>query len=73
MITLMLLVVIFLRLSEDAKSKSIHFAFISAILAPLSLLLAYFYGAVFIYGWIGLFVLWHLFAFYFACTIVRKL
>jgi len=73
MITLMLLVVIFIRVEEDRKSKLIHVVFLSAILAPLSLLLGYFYGVVFIYAWISLFVLWHLCAFYFVLAIFRKL
>jgi len=73
MITLMLLVVIFIRVTKSRDSKMIHLAFLSAILAPVSLLLGYFYGAVFINLWIGLFVLWHLFALYFAVAIFRKL
>ena len=73
MITLMLLVVIFIRVEEERKSKLIHLAFLSAILAPLSLLLGYFYGVVFIYAWIGLFVLWLLCAFYFVLAMFRKL
>lgn len=73
MITLMLLVVIFIRVAEEGKTKMIHLAFLSAILAPLSLLLAYFYGEIFIDLWIGLFMLWHLCAFYFVLVIFRKL
>ncbi len=73
MITLMLLVVIFIRVVHDSKTKLIHLAFLSAILAPLSLLLGYFYAEVFISLWIGFFILWHLCALYFAVTIFRKL
>lgn len=74
MITLMLLVVIFIRVTQVQKTKMIHLAFISAILAPLSLLLStFFYGEVFIDLWIGLFILWHLSAFYFVVVIFRKL
>ncbi|NOR56228.1 MAG: hypothetical protein GQ531_08475 [Sulfurovum sp.] len=73
MITLMLLVVIFMRVAHDAKTKLIHLAFLSAIMAPIALLLGYFYAEVFISLWIGLFILWHLCALYFAMTIFRKL
>jgi len=73
MITLMLLVVIFIRVTNSRDSKVIHLAFLSAILAPLSLLLGYFYGASFIYLWIGFFILWHVFALYFVVAIFRKL
>jgi len=73
MITLMLLVVIFIRVVHKRKNKLIHVAFLSAVLAPLCLLLGYFYGAAFIYLWIAFFILWHLTALYFAFSIFRKL
>ena len=73
MITLMLLVVIYIRLSKERTNKMIHLAFLSAILAPFSLLFGYFYGEIFIFLWLGLFVLWHLCALYFSVIIFRKL
>lgn len=73
MITLMLLVVIYIRLSKERKNKMIHLAFLSAILAPVSLLLGYFFGEIFIFLWLGLFVVWHLCALYFSLMIFRKL
>ena len=73
MITLMLLVVIYIRLSKDRKNKMIHLAFLSAIFAPISLLFGYFFGEIFIFMWLGLFVLWHVFALYFSVIIFRKL
>jgi len=73
MITLMLLVVIYIRVSKDSKNKMIHLAFLSAILAPVSLLIGYFYGEIFIFLWLGLFVVWHLCALYFSVKIFRKL
>jgi len=73
MITLMLLVVMYIRVSKERKNKMIHLTFLSAILAPFSLLLGYFYGEVFIFLWLGLFVMWHLFALYFSLKIFRKL
>lgn len=73
MITLMLLVVIYIRISKDRKNKMIHVAFLSAILAPLSLLLAYFYGETFVFLWLGMFIVWHICALYFSVIIFRKL
>jgi len=73
MITLMLLVVIYIRLTQNGKNKMIHVAFITAILAPLSLLLGYFYGDIFIFLWLVLFIVWHLCALYFSLKIFRKL
>lgn len=73
MITLMLLVVIFIRVEHDAKTKLIHLAFLSAILAPICLLMGYLYAEVCITLWIGFFLLWHLCGLYFAVTIFRRL
>jgi len=73
MITLMLLAVTYIRIGNSREDKIIHWAFISAILTPVSLLLGYFYGAFFLYLWLVLFGLWHLFAFYFSVYIFRKL
>lgn len=73
MLTLMLLVVIYIRLSKERKNTMIHVSFISAILAPISLLLGYFYGEIFIFVWLGLFVVWHLSALYFSLFIFRRL
>jgi len=73
MITLVLLSIIYMRVTNVQKSKLIHIAFISAIFAPLSLLLAYFYGSVFIMAWIGLFLLWHVVGLYLAFSTFWKL
>lgn len=72
MITLMLLIVIYIRISKNRKNKMIHLTFLSAIFAPISLLLGYFYGEIFIFIWLGLFVLWHICALYFSVYIFRK-
>lgn len=66
MITLMLLSIIYMRVKNIEKSKLIHLVFITAILAPVALLLANVYGTVFIVAWIGLFILWHLCGIYLA-------
>jgi hypothetical protein len=73
MITLMLLVVIYIRLSKERTNKMIHGVFLSAILTPISLLLAYFYGEVFIFIWLGMFFIWHFLALYFSFFIFKKL
>ena len=73
MITLMLLVVIYIRLSKERTNKMIHLAFLSALLAPISLLFGYFFGELFIFMWLGLFILWHVCALYFSVMIFRKL
>ena len=73
MITLMLLVVIYIRLGKSRKNRVIHLAFISAILAPVNLILAYFYGEIFVFLWLGFFILWHLCALYFSSFIFKKL
>ena len=70
---LVLLVIVFMRVSGNDSKKMIHTAFLSAILAPVSLLLGYFLGGLFIPLWIALFVLWHLSALYFAAAILRRL
>jgi len=73
MITLILLSIIYMRVLDTEKSKVIHLAFITAILSPIVLLLAYVYGTAFIVLWIALFVLWHLFGVYLALHTVWSL
>ena len=73
MMTLVLLSIIYMRVLDQEKSKSIHLAFISAILAPIVLILAYFYGTFFIILWIVLFILWHLSGLYLSMRIVWSL
>lgn len=73
MITLVLLSIILMRVTEKQNDRSIHFAFITAILAPVALLLGYFYGVVFVTLWIVLFTLWHLLGIYFSLVITWRL
>jgi hypothetical protein len=73
MITLILLSIIFMRVQDVEKNKLIHIAFLSAIFTPLCLILAYFYGSVFIAAWIALFLLWHSVALYLSFFILWKL
>jgi hypothetical protein len=73
MLSLLLLSIIYMRTLNIENAKAIHLAFITAILAPISLLLAFSYGTTFIILWIGLFVFWHLCGFYMAMRIIREL
>jgi len=73
MITLMLVAIIYIRISNTNSKGFIHIAFISAILTHISLLLAYFYGTIFAVSWIVLFFLWHILALYFSLTIIWQL
>ena len=73
MMTLVLLSIIYMRVLDKEKSKVIHLAFITAILSPIAIILAYFYGTVFIVSWIGLFILWHLSGLYLSMGIVWSL
>jgi len=73
MTTLTLLVIIYMRLNEKSTNKMIHITFLAAIFAPISLVLGYFYGSIFIMVWIGLFLLWHLCALCFSLLIIWKL
>ena len=73
MMTLVLLSIIYMRVHNIKKSNIIHLAFISAIFSSLTLLLAYVYGAVFIFLWITFFVIWHLCGLYLAFSIARSL
>lgn len=73
MLMLVLLVITYMRVTKNIANKMIHVAFIAAIAAPISLLLGYFFGEIFISLWIGFFILWHLCAFYFSAVILWKL
>lgn len=73
MITLMLLVIIYIRLNPDTKNKIIHLSFITAILTPISLAVSYLGGEIFIFAWIILFLSWHMCALYFSVNIFWEL
>ena len=61
LVTLMILSSVYIRLfGEQPKSKFlVHLLFIAGMLAPLSLVAAYFWGSFFAYGWLVLFGVWH--------------
>ena len=72
MMTLMTLSVILIRLKPKNKQTLIHLAFTTAILSHVSLLLTLSYS-LFITLWLGLFMLWHLFAFVMGFSIIWSL
>lgn len=73
MMTLLLLSIILMRVTDKQNARAIHVAFIAAILAPVSLLLGYFYGSIFVTLWIVFFTLWHLLGIYFVLVISWRL
>lgn len=73
MIVLFLLSIIYMRIHTSQASYTIHLAFIAAILTPIVLLLAYFYGSIFILSWIVLFLIWHSLGMYLTLNIAWNL
>jgi hypothetical protein len=72
---IMILSSIYIRLySSKVMTKWIvHFLFIMGILAPVTLLLAYFVSALFTAVWLISFVFWHILASMVAIMILKKL
>ncbi|WP_309498899.1 hypothetical protein [Sulfurovum sp.] len=66
---------IYIRLySSKAMSKWIvHLLFVFGMMAPITLLFAYFVGALFVPVWLIAFVLWHVMAFMVGIIILKKL
>lgn len=62
LITLMLLALIYIRVSSQPKAWLLHTSFMGAILTQLALLSSFWWGKLFIALWIGLFILWHIIA-----------
>ena len=63
-ITLMLLVLIYVRVVPQNKIKSlpIHLLFLTAILSHIALMGGFYAGEFFIYSWVVLFIIWHIIA-----------
>jgi len=72
---IMILSSIYIRLySGNAMTKwTVHLLFILGILAPVTLVLAYFANALFVSLWLITFVLWHVLAFLLGIMILKKL
>ena len=62
LITLMLLALIYIRVSLKPKAWILHISFMGAILTQLALLGSFWWGETPIALWIGLFILWHILA-----------
>jgi len=74
-ITLMILSSIYMRYFSSLKSTKIfvHLLFLSGILAPIFLLIAYFTSALFLYFWLIFFFTEHLLGIFMASLILKKL
>jgi len=72
---LLILSSIYIRLHEKtAKIKWVlHVLFILGLLAPFSLLAAYFWSETFVWFWVGSFLLWHLLALLISGAIFSRL
>ena len=72
---LLMLSSIYIRLyAEKVMTKWIvHLLFITGMLAPATLILAYFVGTSFVTMWLVTFILWHLLAAIVAVMILKKL
>lgn len=70
MVTITMIVIIFIRVKNTTAHRLIHLTFLSAIFAPIMLILGYFYGIVFLYFWLLFYMLWHSIAFYFSFVIL---
>ena len=62
MLILLILSAIWVRISKPNSKLFLHLLFILAILAPVFLLLGYFFGTLAIKIWVVLFLLWHFLA-----------
>lgn len=73
--TLLILSSVYIRLYEKTTSMKmvLHTLFISGVIAPLSLLLAYSWSQSFMYVWMVSFLLWHIVALLLTFMILRRL
>ncbi len=72
---LLILSSIYIRLHDKTTRMKwvLHALFITGLLAPLSLLFAYFLSETFVMVWVVTFLLWHLLAFVVALSIFPRL
>ncbi len=72
---LLILSSIYIRLYEKTSilKWTVHSLFVLGIITPLFLLLAYFGFKIFIYFWLGSFILWHLMAISVSLLIFERL
>ncbi len=72
---LLILSSIYIRLHDKTGTVKwvLHILFTVGLLAPLSLLLAYFWSEAFVWVWVAAFLLWHLLAVIIALSIFPRL
>lgn len=72
---LLILASIYIRLYSQSPFVKVvvHILFSFGIFTPIFLLLAYFWSEIFIYIWLGSFLLWHVIAFVVSVMILKKL
>jgi len=72
---LLILSSIYIRLYKKTSlmKVTVHTLFIFGIMAPIFLLLAYFWSETFVYLWLVSFALWHMMAFVLSLMIFRRL
>ena len=72
---LLILSSIYIRLHDKTGTMKwvLHILFIVGLLAPLSLLLAYFWSEAFVWVWVVTFLLWHLLAVIISLSIFPRL
>lgn len=75
MMSLLTLSAVYARLADSTRRRLlfINTAMVSAFFALPSLLGAYYFGTPILYGWIALFLLWHLIAFLMAAESLWRL
>ena len=72
---LLILASVYIRLYSQSSFVKIviHTLFSFGIFTPIFLLLAYFWSEIFIYIWLGSFLLWHVIAFLLSIMVLKKL
>ena len=66
---------VYIRLHDKTTAMKwvLHALFVSGLLAPLSLLLAYFWSEVFVTVWVVTFIMWHLLALIITASLFTRL
>ncbi len=72
---LLILSSVYIRLHDKTTTMKwvLHALFVSGLLAPLSLLLAYFWSEVFVSVWVVTFIVWHLLALIITASLFTRL
>ncbi len=75
LVSLLILVAIYLRMMQKEKVRTgvLHSLFLAALGAPLLLVVAYFGGSFWLYGWVGAFFIWHLLALFVGTVALKRL